>query len=133
MKKEISIQRSNNNDEISQIIDKLGVNRHKVKETGEKESSSSHNKTESEIANSLPLSFEIPYKEYSQVIKDNPGIHQLPFVSNQTMNSNNFSGINNTGFERSSSPFVVDVHRLSFNNFDFNFPPGRSLFLNNNK
>ena len=133
MKKEISIQRTNNNEEISQSMDNLSVNRQKVKETNERESASSQIKIESETVNSLPLSFEIPYKEYSQVIKDNPVIHQVPFVSNQTMNSNNTQGFNMTGFERSSSPFVVDVHRLSFNNFDFNFPPGRSLFLNSNK
>ena len=133
MKKEISSQRTNNNDEINQNIDKLILNRQKVKETNERESASSQIKIDSETVNSLPLSFEIPNKEYPQLIKDNPVIHQVPLVSNQTMNSNNMLGFNMTGLERSSSPFVVDVHRLSFNNFDFNFPPGRSLFLNSNK
>jgi hypothetical protein len=119
------------------VLENEEQNRLIIKEEKSFELSISRIKKDNEITNSLPLSFDILDKEYNQVVKetscDNYPFHQVPTVLNQSSNLHNLNASNFNTFERSSSPFIVDVHRLSFNNMDFNFPPGRALVFNSNK
>jgi hypothetical protein len=103
----------------------------------EGESASSRNKKEGEIINSLPLSFDIPDKENSEQAKENPtdnsNFQPIPYASNSSANLGIIQPSHSSAFDRASSPYLVDVHRLSFNNMELNFPTGRALCFNNNK
>jgi hypothetical protein len=137
MKKEKSVEREQNKTQNLNKLENSESNSSKIMEEKHAESLSSRIKKEGDLTNSLPLSFEIPNKEYSSHIKDNPiensNFHQETLVPNNNFILSNLQPSNFSAFDRSSSPFVVDVHKLSFNNMEFNFPPGRALLFNTNK
>ena len=124
MKKENTIENHPNSDENINKIDIFDSKQNKIKEEKQWESGSFRTKKESEYTNSLPLSFDIPEKEFSQQVKDNPNenssFHQLLGLPNQIHNIN--SSGNLSSLDRTLSPFLVDVHRLSFNNMELNIP-----------
>jgi hypothetical protein len=137
MKKENNIESDQNQVENINKLENFESKQTAIKEEKEGDSGSFRTKKESELTNSLPLSFDIPEKEYSQQVKENPNenfsLHQVPIFPNHMNNIHSMHGGNVSGLDRSFSPFVVDVHKLSFNNMEFSFPQGRALLFNNNK
>jgi len=137
MKKENTIENHLNQDENLNKIDIFDSKQNKIKEEKQWESGSFRTKKESEFTNSLPLSFDIPEREYSLQVKDNQNenssFHQVLGLPSQIHNINSIHSGNLSSLDRTFSPFLVDVHRLSFNNMDLNIPPGRALLFNNNK